>query len=154
MKSLLWLDSSTSGVTLWPPYGFSSFCIRRLPQLTAALELVNEISRQLTDRKNEAVTEISNTFEELEKALHQRKTALITDLENICSTKQKVKSLDHSKKKKKSGIIYSHWTQILFYFIIFIFQGASAVIILTVVAGAAGPTHCITAREGEHPEQL
>ncbi|XP_048017838.1 tripartite motif-containing protein 3 [Megalobrama amblycephala] len=62
----------------------------RLPQLTAALELVNEISRQLTDRKNEAVTEISNTFEELEKALHQRKTALITDLENICSTKQKV----------------------------------------------------------------
>lgn len=72
-----------------------SFCIRRLPQLTAALELVNEISRQLTDRKNEAVTEISNTFEELEKALHQRKTALITDLENICSTKQKVKSFWH-----------------------------------------------------------
>ncbi|XP_052472275.1 tripartite motif-containing protein 3 isoform X2 [Carassius gibelio] len=62
----------------------------RLPQLTAAIELVNEISKQLTDRKNEAVTEISNTFEELEKALHQRKTALITDLENICSTKQKV----------------------------------------------------------------
>ncbi|XP_016334952.1 tripartite motif-containing protein 3-like [Sinocyclocheilus anshuiensis] len=63
----------------------------RLPQLTAAIELVNEISKQLTDRKNEAVTEISNTFEELEKALHQRKTALITDLENICSTKQKDK---------------------------------------------------------------
>ncbi|XP_016424246.1 tripartite motif-containing protein 3-like [Sinocyclocheilus rhinocerous] len=62
----------------------------RLPQLTAAIELVNEISKQLTDRKNEAVTEISNTFEELEKALHQRKTTLITDLENICSTKQKV----------------------------------------------------------------
>ncbi|RXN18764.1 tripartite motif-containing 3-like protein [Labeo rohita] len=62
----------------------------RLPQLTAAIELVNEISKQLTDRKNEAVTEISNTFEELEKALHQRKTALITDLENICGTKQKV----------------------------------------------------------------
>lgn len=62
----------------------------RLPQLTAAIELVNEISRQLNDRKTEAVTEISNTFEELERALHQRKTALITDLENICSTKQKV----------------------------------------------------------------
>ncbi|XP_051963102.1 tripartite motif-containing protein 3 [Xyrauchen texanus] len=62
----------------------------RVPQLTAAIELVNEISRQLTDRKNESVTEISNTFEELEKALHQRKTALITDLENICSGKQKV----------------------------------------------------------------
>ncbi|KAJ8412512.1 hypothetical protein AAFF_G00128480 [Aldrovandia affinis] len=62
----------------------------RLPQLTAAIELVNEISRQLTERKNEAVNEISNTFEELERALHLRKSALITDLENICSTKQKV----------------------------------------------------------------
>uniref|UniRef100_UPI0037E8F3B3 tripartite motif-containing protein 3-like isoform X2 n=1 Tax=Semicossyphus pulcher TaxID=241346 RepID=UPI0037E8F3B3 len=62
----------------------------RLPQLTAAIELVNEISKQLTERKNDAVTEISNTFDELEKALHQRKTALITEVENICSTKQKV----------------------------------------------------------------
>ncbi|XP_047449331.1 tripartite motif-containing protein 3-like isoform X2 [Mugil cephalus] len=62
----------------------------RLPQLTGAIELVNEISKQLTERKNEAVTEISNTFDELEKALHQRKTALITEVENICSTKQKV----------------------------------------------------------------
>uniref|UniRef100_A0A3Q3LQ69 RING-type E3 ubiquitin transferase n=1 Tax=Mastacembelus armatus TaxID=205130 RepID=A0A3Q3LQ69_9TELE len=62
----------------------------RLPQLTAAIELVNEISKQLTERKNEAVTEISNTFDELEKALHQRKTALVTEVENICSTKQKV----------------------------------------------------------------
>ncbi|XP_034034179.1 tripartite motif-containing protein 3b isoform X1 [Thalassophryne amazonica] len=62
----------------------------RLPQLTAAIELVSEIGRQLNERKNEAVAEITNTFQELEKALHQRKTALITDLENICSTKQKV----------------------------------------------------------------
>uniref|UniRef100_A0A8C4I953 RING-type E3 ubiquitin transferase n=1 Tax=Dicentrarchus labrax TaxID=13489 RepID=A0A8C4I953_DICLA len=62
----------------------------RLPQLTAAIELVNDISKQLTERKNEAVTEISNTFDELEKALHQRKNALITEVENICSTKQKV----------------------------------------------------------------
>ncbi|KAM3616914.1 uncharacterized protein V6R79_025937 [Siganus canaliculatus] len=62
----------------------------RLPQLTAAIELVNEISKQLTDRKNDAVSEISSTFDELEKALHQRKTALITEVENICSTKQKV----------------------------------------------------------------
>uniref|UniRef100_A0A672G554 RING-type E3 ubiquitin transferase n=1 Tax=Salarias fasciatus TaxID=181472 RepID=A0A672G554_SALFA len=62
----------------------------RLPQLTAAIDLVNEISKQLTERKNGAVTEISNTFDELEKALHQRKTALITEVENICSTKQKV----------------------------------------------------------------
>uniref|UniRef100_A0A8C7UGY4 RING-type E3 ubiquitin transferase n=1 Tax=Oncorhynchus mykiss TaxID=8022 RepID=A0A8C7UGY4_ONCMY len=62
----------------------------RLPQLRAAIELVGEISKQLTDRKNEAVTEISSTFEELERALHLRKTTLITDLENICCTKQKV----------------------------------------------------------------
>lgn len=62
----------------------------RLPQLTAAIELVSEISRQLNERKTEAVAEITSTFEELERALHQRKTALITDLENICSAKQKV----------------------------------------------------------------
>ncbi|XP_066517069.1 tripartite motif-containing protein 3 [Hoplias malabaricus] len=62
----------------------------RLPQLTAAIDLVNDISRQLAERKSEAITEISSTFEELERALHQRKNTLITDLENICSTKQKV----------------------------------------------------------------
>ncbi|XP_056140555.1 tripartite motif-containing protein 3b [Lampris incognitus] len=62
----------------------------RLPQLTAAIELVTEISRQLTERKNEAVADITATFEELERALQQRKSALITDLENICSAKQKV----------------------------------------------------------------
>lgn len=54
---------------------------------------MNEISKQLTERKNQAVTEISNTFDELEKALHQRKTALITEVENICTTKQKVSGL-------------------------------------------------------------
>ncbi len=69
------------------------YSFARLPQLTAAIELVNEISKQLTERKNDAVTEISNTFDELEKALHQRKTALITEVENICSTKQKVRGL-------------------------------------------------------------
>ncbi|CAL8351627.1 unnamed protein product [Lota lota] len=62
----------------------------RIPQLTAAIDLVNEISKQLTDRKNDAVAEISNTFEELEKAMHLRKNALISEVENICSTKQKV----------------------------------------------------------------
>lgn len=66
---------------------------------------MNEISKQLTERKNDSVTEISNTFDELEKALHQRKTALITEVENICSTKQKVSDLIHFKfdafKKKK-----------------------------------------------------
>lgn len=55
--------------------------------------MVNEISRQLCERKSDAITEISSTFEELEKALNQRKNALITDLENICSTKQKVSGL-------------------------------------------------------------
>lgn len=70
-------------------YYYYSF---RLPQLTVAIELVNEISRQLMDRKTEAVNEISCTFEELERVLHQRKTALITDLENICSSKQKVRN--------------------------------------------------------------
>ncbi|XP_075887792.1 tripartite motif-containing protein 3b isoform X1 [Nelusetta ayraudi] len=62
----------------------------RLPQLTAAIELVTEISRQLNERKMEAVAEITRTFEELERALHQRKTALVTEMENICGTKQKV----------------------------------------------------------------
>lgn len=68
----------------------------RLPQLTAAIELVNDISRQLSDRKNQAVTEISHTFDELEKALHQRKTALVTEVENICNTKQKVRGRSKS----------------------------------------------------------
>ncbi|MCI4386112.1 hypothetical protein PGIGA_G00058460 [Pangasianodon gigas] len=62
----------------------------RLPQLAAAIDVVTEISRQLSERKSEAITEISSTFEELERALNQRKNTLITDLENICSTKQKV----------------------------------------------------------------
>ncbi|XP_035241773.1 tripartite motif-containing protein 3-like isoform X2 [Anguilla anguilla] len=62
----------------------------RLPQLTAAIELVSEISKQLTERKNEAVSEINCTFEELERALNLRKSALITDLESICNAKQKV----------------------------------------------------------------
>ncbi|XP_061595299.1 tripartite motif-containing protein 3-like [Cololabis saira] len=62
----------------------------RLPQLTAAIDLVSEISRQLNDRKNEAINEISVSFQELERLLQQRKTELITDLENICSNKQKV----------------------------------------------------------------
>uniref|UniRef100_A0A8C6SNI9 RING-type E3 ubiquitin transferase n=1 Tax=Neogobius melanostomus TaxID=47308 RepID=A0A8C6SNI9_9GOBI len=62
----------------------------RLPQLSAAIDLVNEISRQLGERKAEAVSEIGDTFEELEKALHQRKSALISEVDNICSTKQKV----------------------------------------------------------------
>lgn len=54
---------------------------------------MNEISKQLTERKSQAVVEISSTFDELEKALHQRKTALITEVENICTSKQKVRGV-------------------------------------------------------------
>ncbi|XP_019386040.1 PREDICTED: tripartite motif-containing protein 3 isoform X1 [Crocodylus porosus] len=62
----------------------------RLPQLTAAIGLVTEISQQLAERKNDAVSEISSTFEELERALQQRKGVLVRDLEAICGAKQKV----------------------------------------------------------------
>lgn len=82
---------SAEKVNLMKESEFCSFALFvRLPQLTAAIELVSEISKQLTERKNEAVTEINATFEELERALQQRKSALITDLENICNAKQKV----------------------------------------------------------------
>ncbi|XP_025049506.1 LOW QUALITY PROTEIN: tripartite motif-containing protein 2-like [Alligator sinensis] len=62
----------------------------RLPQLTVAIGLVTEISQQLAERKNDAVSEISSTFEELERALQQRKGVLVRDLEAICGAKQKV----------------------------------------------------------------
>ncbi|XP_044524010.1 tripartite motif-containing protein 3 isoform X2 [Gracilinanus agilis] len=62
----------------------------RLPQLTAAIALVGEISQQLVDRKAEALAQISGAFEELEHALQQRKGALVRDLEAICGAKQKV----------------------------------------------------------------
>ncbi|XP_030402640.1 tripartite motif-containing protein 3 isoform X1 [Gopherus evgoodei] len=62
----------------------------RLPQLTAAIGLVTEISKQLTERKNAAVGEISGSFAELEQALQQRKGLLVRDLEATCSAKQKV----------------------------------------------------------------
>ncbi|XP_021239503.1 tripartite motif-containing protein 3 isoform X4 [Numida meleagris] len=62
----------------------------RLPQLAAAIALVSEISQQLVERKNEAVSEIGSTFEELERALQQRKGLLVRDLEAICGAKQKV----------------------------------------------------------------
>ncbi|XP_044881449.1 tripartite motif-containing protein 3 isoform X2 [Mauremys mutica] len=62
----------------------------RLPQLTAAIGLVSEISKQLMERKNAAVGEISGSFAELEQALQQRKGLLVRDLEATCSAKQKV----------------------------------------------------------------
>ncbi|KAI4879806.1 hypothetical protein NFI96_030759 [Prochilodus magdalenae] len=72
------------------PQDSVDWMVQQLPQLTAAIDLVNDITRQLAERKSDAITEISSTFDELERALHQRKNTLITDLENICSTKQKV----------------------------------------------------------------
>ncbi|XP_077402436.1 tripartite motif-containing protein 3-like isoform X3 [Vanacampus margaritifer] len=62
----------------------------RLPQLTAAMELVSEISRQLSERRKAAEAEIGAAFLELERALEHRKTALLADLDNICGAKQKV----------------------------------------------------------------
>ncbi|XP_067420725.1 tripartite motif-containing protein 3 isoform X2 [Emydura macquarii macquarii] len=62
----------------------------RLPQLTAAMGLVTEISKQLVERKNEAVGEIGSSFAALEQALQQRKGLLVRDLEAACGAKQKV----------------------------------------------------------------
>ncbi|XP_051882407.1 tripartite motif-containing protein 2-like isoform X2 [Pristis pectinata] len=62
----------------------------RLPQLSAAIGLIHKICQQLTEHKDEAVGEVSRTFEELEQLLRQRKASLIQGLENICSSKQKV----------------------------------------------------------------
>uniref|UniRef100_A0A8C5GW96 RING-type E3 ubiquitin transferase n=1 Tax=Gouania willdenowi TaxID=441366 RepID=A0A8C5GW96_GOUWI len=53
----------------------------RCSKAFTALTLVSEISRQLNERKNDAITEITT------------QNGLITDLENICSTKQKVPAL-------------------------------------------------------------
>lgn len=62
----------------------------RIPQLTTAIDLVGEISRQLSERKSAAVNEICTTFEELERALQQRKNSLLQDLDTISVGKQKV----------------------------------------------------------------
>ncbi|XP_057676354.1 tripartite motif-containing protein 3-like isoform X3 [Corythoichthys intestinalis] len=62
----------------------------RLPRLTAAADLVAEISRQLNERKDRAAAEIDAAFRELERALERRKTALLADLESVWGAKQKV----------------------------------------------------------------
>lgn len=67
------------------------FHLLRLPQLSAAIALVGGISQQLQERKAEALAQISAAFEDLEQALQQRKQALVSDLENICGAKQKVR---------------------------------------------------------------
>lgn len=80
-------ESSGGPLHQCPP---SDRLLRRLPQLAAAIGLVSEISQQLVERKNEAVSEIGSTFEELETALRQRKGLLVRDLEATCGAKQKV----------------------------------------------------------------
>ncbi|XP_074865713.1 tripartite motif-containing protein 3 isoform X2 [Carettochelys insculpta] len=62
----------------------------RVPQLTAAIGLVSEISRQLAERKEAALGEISDSFAELGQALQLRKGLLVRDLEATCGSKQKV----------------------------------------------------------------
>ncbi|XP_077596175.1 tripartite motif-containing protein 3-like isoform X2 [Stigmatopora nigra] len=62
----------------------------RLPQLTAAVDLVEHISRQLTERRDRAAAQIDAAFRELEGALEGRKAALLADLEGVCGAKQKV----------------------------------------------------------------
>ncbi|NXN73687.1 TRIM3 protein, partial [Himantopus himantopus] len=72
------------------PVSAAAAALGRLPQLAAAIGLVSEIGQQLVERKNEAVSEIGSTFEELETALRQRKGLLVRDLEATCGAKQKV----------------------------------------------------------------
>ncbi|NWX49720.1 TRIM3 protein, partial [Steatornis caripensis] len=84
--------AATEGALLGPPVPVPTQhrLLRRLPQLAAAIGLVSEISQQLVERKNEAVSEIGTTFEELETALRQRRGLLVRDLEATCGAKQKV----------------------------------------------------------------
>lgn len=121
----------------------------RLPQLTAAIELVTEISRQLNERKMEAVAEITRTFEELERALHQRKTALVTEMENICGTKQKVggvlflsmsAAVSGQPARRPNGFPFLRLT--------------ASCRSIHLSAGPAGPAGLAPARQGAHPEQL
>ncbi|NXI48316.1 TRIM3 protein, partial [Galbula dea] len=80
------------GASLCPPLSLPTppCAPHRLPQLSAAIGLVSEISRQLGERKAEVVAEIGATFEELEVALRQRRGVLLRDLEATCAAKQKV----------------------------------------------------------------
>lgn len=83
---------------------------RRLPQLAAAVALVSEISRQLGERKDEAVAEIGSTFEELEAALRQRRGLLVRDLEAACAAKQKVTAPRRGSRVPVSPCTMSHAT--------------------------------------------
>lgn len=119
----------------------------RLPQLTAAIELVTEISRQLNERKMEAVAEITRTFEELERALHQRKTALVTEMENICGTKQKV-----ARARRLSVVFQRRPPRLVSGFRFLRLTASCRSICLS--AGPAGPAGLAPAGQGAHPEQL
>ncbi|KAM6342059.1 tripartite motif-containing protein 3 [Podargus strigoides] len=62
----------------------------RLPQLGAAVALVAGLSRELEQRREAAAAEIGGAFEELERALRQRRGLLLRDLRDTCSAKQEV----------------------------------------------------------------
>lgn len=85
------------------------------------------------------MTEISNTFDELEKALHQRKTALITEVENICSTKQKVSDLIHFKFDALKKIT------IFFIFVL-------ALLTFSIFLGASNSAYLFASGQREHSE--
>lgn len=87
-----WVVVGGWGVRLGLMASPSVLCPSRLPQLGVAIGLVSEISQQLVERKNDAVSEIGSSFAELEKALQQRKGLLVRDLEALCGAKQKVRS--------------------------------------------------------------
>ncbi|XP_032872383.1 tripartite motif-containing protein 3-like isoform X2 [Amblyraja radiata] len=62
----------------------------RLPQLSAAVELIQRLCLELTEQREAAVGNVSRTFEELEQIMRQRKNSLVQGLEQLCSSKQQV----------------------------------------------------------------
>nr|XP_032811464.1 tripartite motif-containing protein 2 isoform X1 [Petromyzon marinus]XP_032811465.1 tripartite motif-containing protein 2 isoform X1 [Petromyzon marinus]XP_032811466.1 tripartite motif-containing protein 2 isoform X1 [Petromyzon marinus]XP_032811468.1 tripartite motif-containing protein 2 isoform X1 [Petromyzon marinus]XP_032811469.1 tripartite motif-containing protein 2 isoform X1 [Petromyzon marinus] len=62
----------------------------RLPELDSAIGMVSEIAKQLLAQRDEALGEIRAAFDDLTKALEQRKSALVTDTEGLYTSKQKV----------------------------------------------------------------
>uniref|UniRef100_A0A8C4Q5G6 RING-type E3 ubiquitin transferase n=1 Tax=Eptatretus burgeri TaxID=7764 RepID=A0A8C4Q5G6_EPTBU len=62
----------------------------RLPQVDGAARLVAEISWQLTAQRDEVLEEIRSSFDELSKALEQRRDILLSQLDALYSLKYKV----------------------------------------------------------------
>ncbi|XP_035680696.1 tripartite motif-containing protein 2-like [Branchiostoma floridae] len=62
----------------------------QLPSIGEAIKNIAEISQHLATKKSDAEIEITSAFEELEKAISQRKTALFSELETVYSAKNQV----------------------------------------------------------------